>query len=211
MPFHKVFGIKYQVSGIKKPLSKNTEYKILNTKYSKSAGFTLIELLVVITIIGILAALTLASYGNAQAKARDGIRKSDFAQMKRALELAKSDCSGNAWYPYVSDFAALQTYLGTPNNYMTPVPNDPTNSGTHIYVFTPDTSAGNFTAGPTTPPCPGSTHGTANYTLSVQFDRTTDVQGSESWTRCGGGTATPKPGVPATYPTGYGYYYVCNN
>src|SRR3989338_3663907 len=94
-----------------------------NSQWLKAkSAFTLIELLIVITIIGILASLTLASFGNAQAKGRDGVRKSDLAQMKRALELAKSDCSGAAYYPYIgaggvinyntlADYLSNSTYL----------------------------------------------------------------------------------------------------
>ena len=49
-------------------------------------GFTLIELLVVISIIGILAGLTLSSYSGAQKQARDTQRKADLTQLKTALE-----------------------------------------------------------------------------------------------------------------------------
>ena len=188
MPFHKVSGIWYLVSGIK------------NTKYSKSKGFTLIELLIVISIIGILAGLILASYGGAQQKARDARRKSDLAQVKRALELAKSDCRSSAFYPYQTNYGNLKTFLGTPNNYITPAPDDPLNQGTQVYVYTPDTSNGDTTT------CPGTTAGTLNYTLSVQMERTTDQQGPESRTACNG-----KPGVPAVGAYVAGYYYVCNN
>lgn len=170
--------------------------KVMPTSKLKR-GFTLIELLIVITILGILASLTLASYSSAQAKGRDGVRKSDLAQVKRALELAKADCSGNAWYPFVANYAALRTYLGSPNNYMTPVPLDPTNASPQVYAFTPGTSNADTTT------CPGTTAGTANYTLSVRLERTTDQAGNKSWTDC-----TGKPGVPATYTAGD--YYVCN-
>jgi prepilin-type N-terminal cleavage/methylation domain-containing protein len=60
-------------------------------------GFTLIELLVVIAIIGILATLTLNSLGNARAKARDAVRKSNLAQIRTALEQYASDTEGT--YP----------------------------------------------------------------------------------------------------------------
>ncbi|OGE07316.1 hypothetical protein A2615_00525, partial [Candidatus Curtissbacteria bacterium RIFOXYD1_FULL_41_36] len=50
-------------------------------------GFTLIELLVVITIIGILAAIAIVSYGGTQERARDSRRKSDLDAIKKALEL----------------------------------------------------------------------------------------------------------------------------
>ncbi len=52
----------------------------------KRQGFTLIELLVVISIIGILAALSVASYTVVQKQARDVTRKSDLAQYRNAME-----------------------------------------------------------------------------------------------------------------------------
>lgn len=51
-----------------------------------SSAFTLIELLVVISIIGILASLTLVSYSGAQKQTRDTQRKSDLSQYRTALE-----------------------------------------------------------------------------------------------------------------------------
>ncbi|KKS95516.1 MAG: Tfp pilus assembly protein, major pilin PilA [Microgenomates group bacterium GW2011_GWC1_43_13] len=60
-------------------------------------GFTLIELLVVISIIGILAALSTASYTSAQKQARDTTRKSDLAQYRTALESYAN--KNNGLYP----------------------------------------------------------------------------------------------------------------
>jgi prepilin-type N-terminal cleavage/methylation domain-containing protein len=55
--------------------------------YKKIKGFTLIELLVVISLIGILAALSLVSFGSAQKQARDASRKSDLKQYQNSLEV----------------------------------------------------------------------------------------------------------------------------
>ena len=50
-------------------------------------GFTLIELLVVVAIIGLLASIIVASFGTAQAKARDARRMEDMQTMQKALAL----------------------------------------------------------------------------------------------------------------------------
>lgn len=52
-----------------------------------NTGFTLIELLIVIAIVGILAALTVASLNESRFKADDAKRTQDMSQMKTALEL----------------------------------------------------------------------------------------------------------------------------
>jgi len=57
-------------------------------------GFTLIELLVVISIIGILAALSLVSFTGAQKQTRDTQRRSDLGQYRNALENYASANSG---------------------------------------------------------------------------------------------------------------------
>lgn len=54
-------------------------------------AFTLIELLIVITIIGILAAVIMISYGNAQAKSRDAKRIGDINALSGALKIYQLD------------------------------------------------------------------------------------------------------------------------
>lgn len=49
-------------------------------------GFTLIELLVVVSIIAILSAVGLATFTNAQRKARDARRQSDLKAIQNAAE-----------------------------------------------------------------------------------------------------------------------------
>ena len=58
-------------------------------------GFTLIELLVSISVIGILAAIALASFSGAQKQARDSARKSDLKQYQNSLELFANRNNGS--------------------------------------------------------------------------------------------------------------------
>lgn len=180
----------------------------LMPNYSLKKGFTLIELLIVITIIGILASLTLASYGNAQAKARDGVRKSDLAQIKRALELAKSDCSGSAFYPVpgtvgtpAADYTTLGNYLtATALKYINAMPQDPKAGSSYSYVYSSSTASA----------CPDSggagtltQNGASDYAIYASIERTNDNDAAGSRTKCAG-----RPGN-ATWNT-VGYYVVCD-
>ncbi|KKT65740.1 MAG: Type II secretion system protein G [Candidatus Curtissbacteria bacterium GW2011_GWC1_44_33] len=92
-------------------------------------GFTLIELLVVITIIGILAAIAIVSYGGTQERARDSRRKSDLDAIKKALELARGEGQlkdTNTTLP-LSPSPPAQVYIKS-------VPKDPkTNKGYYYY------------------------------------------------------------------------------
>lgn len=66
------------------------------SKYANE-GFTLIELLVVISIIGILAAISLVSFTTSQRQARDTQRKSDIKQYSTSLESYANQ--NNGLYP----------------------------------------------------------------------------------------------------------------
>lgn len=184
--------------------------KLKQISYFKiKRGFTLIELLIVISIIGILASITLTSFASAQAKARDGVRKSDLTQIKKALELAKSDCQGSAYYPVVSGgdeyarFDNLQIYLAdTDLKYMNSVPDDPKDTGTSRYGYNTSTSTGNTCPNTSTPPTLTQS-GSADFMIRALLERSSDPDSASTFSKCAG-----KPGMPAA---ANGYYYVCNN
>ena len=195
-------------------LLKTVDREPITVNFKVKHGFTLIELLIVITIIGILASLTLASYGGAQQKARDGVRKSDLSQIKRALELAKSDCSGSAYYPNLGGTGAtaynnLGAYLSDIDlKYVSSAPKDPKDTAPNQYGYATSTT--------TTNKCPDASGngtltvaGADDYSLWAVLERTSDADGAGSRTRCNG---KPVPsGGTWTDATYVGYYVICNN
>lgn len=208
------------------PRLENSKWKIVNGNRKSilhspltihNQGFTLIELLIVITIIGILATLILASFGGAQAKARDGRRKSDLAQIKRGMELAKSDCKGSAYYPYLGGSTAvdaynnLSSYLSDSDlKHMSSAPKDPKDSAPQQYAYGGNTPA-------EINKCPNANgsgtldvNGVSDYAIWVVLERTSDADATDSRTACNG---KPTPGAsPWTDNAAYvGYYVICNN
>ena len=107
-------------------------------------AFTLIELLIVITIIGILVSIAIASFASAQARSRDARRKGDLDAIKKALELAKGDTTGG-FYPGCPSNATSCVLDKTPPatnpelapTYIASTPEDPKNTGVHVYTFIP--------------------------------------------------------------------------
>jgi len=63
----------------------------------KKHGFTLIELMVVIVILGILTSIGIFAFISSQVKSRDSKRKTDLAQVAKALEMYANDNNGS--YP----------------------------------------------------------------------------------------------------------------
>ncbi|KKU82985.1 hypothetical protein A2973_03060 [Candidatus Gottesmanbacteria bacterium RIFCSPLOWO2_01_FULL_49_10] len=101
-------------------------------------GFTLIEVLVAATIIAVLVAIGMVSYGNINKRSRDSKRKSDLEQVRSALEMYRSD---NNAYPAVNTggFAtAANLNTGNPatglvSAYTPSIPTDPTSSQTYRF------------------------------------------------------------------------------
>jgi len=93
-------------------------------------GFTLIELLIVVAIIGILAAIAVPNFLNAQMRAKIAHAVSDMRSLDTALEMYHMD---KGHYPYWRDSGGTNINpvnrrlipLTTPIAYMSSVPQDP--------------------------------------------------------------------------------------
>ncbi|HUD09322.1 MAG TPA: prepilin-type N-terminal cleavage/methylation domain-containing protein [Patescibacteria group bacterium] len=110
--------------------------KIFNIQFSifNNEGFTLIELIIVIGILGILAVAALVALNPlAQLqKGNDVRRKSDLAQVQRALEIYYQD---NNKYP-IATTAPYQPGVAWGESwqpYMTLLPQDPDSSKHYVY------------------------------------------------------------------------------
>jgi prepilin-type N-terminal cleavage/methylation domain-containing protein len=79
------------------------------------AGFTILELLIVITIIAVLAGLTIATMGYVSGKARRSRAEAEIAAISAALENYKAD---NGVYPSDTATDALVPTIGDPKNYV---------------------------------------------------------------------------------------------
>lgn len=196
------------------PLRKKSLVYSRSTIVNKPA-FTLIELLVVIAIASILSAIGFLGYQSSQKKARDGQRKSDLAQVKKALESAKNDCLSGSYYPYtagtpqseVNDFTALSTYLADSDlKYLTQTVKDPKDAFPYQYTLHKPTSI-------TTDVCTNNA-GTSNsnvgiksYVLRVKLEIDKDPETNKSRTSCTNAisqvTISPAPAVDD------GYFYTC--
>lgn len=115
---------------------------------SSKKGFTLVELLIVIFIMVLLAALVLAATQGARQRSRDGRRKADVDQIKKAMELYRSDNGGNvpdasctAASPCLSSTAG-SWIAGLAPTYIPAVLKDPSNNGSYVYRFGNNRAAG---------------------------------------------------------------------
>ncbi len=120
----------------------------LRTKVTK--GFTLVELLVVIAVISMITAMLFPNFMGVRQRARDAQRKSDLAQIQKAMELYKSD-ENPPVYPTVDSGSG--SFPGslcskcwssngiddcTGNLYMQHFPCDPQSSNPTPYIYTLD-------------------------------------------------------------------------
>lgn len=99
----------------------------------KRQGFTLLEVLVSATIIAVLTAIGIVSYGSVNKRSRDVKRKGDIEQIRSALEMYRAD---NGQYPGVGagsvtnaqDLSAVLV-----QDYMPAVPDDPQSDSDYYY------------------------------------------------------------------------------
>ncbi|MBN2329658.1 MAG: prepilin-type N-terminal cleavage/methylation domain-containing protein [Candidatus Omnitrophica bacterium] len=88
------------------------------------AGFTLIELLIVVAIIGILAAIAVPNFLNAQIRAKVSRTMSDIRSIATALEMYNTD--KGAYPPGRATWAIFGLdRLTSPTAYMASIPIDP--------------------------------------------------------------------------------------
>lgn len=178
----------------------------------RKSAFSLIELLIVIAILGILA--TIVAYVSLQRpkQARDSQRKSDLAQIQRALEEAKVYCSGthypsygtaglsataylNYWNPGTGQPGRIKVYLEE-FDYIRAAPLDPKNSPPQAYYYRTATTNSNA--------CPDSSidadtnldPGSSTFRLWTNLEASDDPDIASSQTRCpwvytGGFNANP--------------------
>ena len=95
-------------------------------RLSKSSAFTLIELLIVVAIIGILAAIAVPNFLNAQTRSKVARCYADIRSLSLAFEMYHLDYNGwpffggNQWYSNI-----IYPKLTTPIAYMATIPLDP--------------------------------------------------------------------------------------
>ena len=95
-------------------MARNTAIGTKN-RQRNHAGFTMIELLVVMTLVIILASISMTQYRNTQTRAAEAVLKEDLFRMRDAMDQFYAD--KNKW---PADLAELVS-----EGYMREVPEDP--------------------------------------------------------------------------------------
>ena len=106
----------------------------------KKNGFTFIEILVSVTIISILVAIAVISYGSINKRSRDARRKSDIEQLRSALEMYRAD---KGYYPNGSSlsFFPIDLVDNSPGRilldegYINALPTDPKDNTLYPYKY----------------------------------------------------------------------------
>ncbi len=94
-----------------------------------SKGFTFIELLVSVTIIAIMMAAAAVSYSNTNKRSRDAKRRADLETIRAALEICRANTG-----TYPATITGSVTCSDAAVTLET-TPNDPANSGVHVYTY----------------------------------------------------------------------------
>lgn len=149
-----------------------------------SQAFTLIEMLVVVSLIGILAALALVSFGASQKQARDTTRKSDLKQYQTALEMYGNMTSG-LFPSRTSAVSASSTLCSDLNTKLEPdisCSEDPKNASDTTFVYRYISNG---------------TSGTTSATSYVLWSLIENSSTTQYWVVCSNG----KNGVSTTQPS----------
>ena len=104
--------------------NKKTQQKFTTFTFGRTDGFTLFELLVSISIIAVLTAVAVVSYGGLNKKTRDSRRVADLEKIRIALEAARQ--IGNT---YPSSLGALVT-----SGFLDKAPVDPKTKNVYSYI-----------------------------------------------------------------------------
>ena len=111
-------------------------------------GFTFIELLVSVTIVAVMMSVAAVSYSNVNKRSRDSKRRADLETIRSALEICRAN---TGTYP-----ASITGSITCSDSAVTlaTTPDDPLNTGVHIYVYSRPT--------------------TTTYTITAELEQPTD-------------------------------------
>ncbi len=160
--------------------------KKLQKGFIAQAGFTLIEMLVVISLIGILAALALVSFGASQKQARDTTRKSDMRQYQTALEMY-GNLTGGLFPSRTSAVSSYSILCGDLNVRLEPditCSEDPKVQSDATYYTYKYISNG--------------TSGTASATTYVLWSKIENSSTTSYWVTCSNGKVGESSSVPSS-------------